>query len=103
MNSKLVNGIYEKIGKVVIANINGEYGNWLSSTIPSDYRPSSEHVFAFVLVRSLETMRYFMGYLKFYNSGLVEGGVFADYGTNTSVTIFESKYLVYGTTSWITN
>lgn len=103
LNSKLVNGIYEKIGKVVIANINGEYGNWLSSTIPSDYRPSSEHVFAFVLVRSLETMRYFMGYLKFYNSGLVEGGVFADYGTNTSVTIFESKYLVYGTTSWITN
>lgn len=102
MNSKLVNGIYEKIGKVVIANINGEYGNWLSSTIPLGYRPS-DTVFAFVLVRSLETLRYFMGYLKFYNSGVIEGGVFASYSADASVTIFESKYLVYGTTSWIAN
>lgn len=101
MNSKLINGIYEKIGKVVITNINGERGDQLSNTVPAGYRPT-DPVFAFVLVRSLETMRYFMGYLKFYNSGLVEGGVFAEYGINTSVTIFADKYLVYGTTSWIT-
>ena len=102
LNSKLINGIYEKIGKVVVANINGEYGNWLSGTIPEGYRPD-DTVYAFVLVRSLDTLRYFMGYLKFYNSGLVEGGVFAEYGINTSVTIFADKYLVYGTTSWITS
>ena len=102
LNSKLINGIYEKIGKVVVANINGEYGNWLSGTIPEGYRPD-DTVYTFVLVRSLDTLRYFMGYLKFYNSGLVEGGVFAEYGINTSVTIFADKYLVYGTTSWITS
>lgn len=102
MNSKLINGIYEKIGKIVITNINGERGDRLSNTVPAGYRPT-DPVFAFVLVRSLETMRYFMGYLKFYNSGTVEGGVFANYSADISVTIFESKYLVYGTASWITS
>lgn len=96
---KISDKIFSKSSNIISANVNGVVGSEIPRNIPEEYRPD-ENVFLFVLVRSTETMRYFMGYLKFYSDGLVEGGVFADYGTNVSVGLFENKYLVYGSTTW---
>lgn len=97
---KISNGIFSKSSNVINVNVNGLIGSEIPRNIPEEYRPE-ENVYLFVLVRSTETMRYFMGYLKFYSTGLIEGGVFADYGADISVGLFENKYLVYGSTGWI--
>lgn len=101
MNSNSVNGVFQKKGNTVIANLNGVAGSAINS-IPLEYRPPQD-VYAPILALSNSTNRYYFGYINFRSNGTIDGGAFPSYGVTASEVdeILSNNIKIYCIVSWV--
>lgn len=96
-----MNGVFQKKGNTVIANLNGVAGSAINS-IPLGYRPT-QNVYAPILALSNSTNRYYFGYINFRSNGSIDGGAFPSYGVTSSEVdpIFSNNITIYCIVSWV--